>query len=135
MLKLTCRNTNSNPLCSCSIETESIKDYFLLCHYNPYKWINDIDNSLPALNEDNLTKLLFYNNNLFDDNKNQSIVMCTVGFIRRVRSWQRFSEYLLWLVKLIPLKSDTHIPEDFCPIKLSPTLARKNTNICLLRVS
>ena len=45
-----------------------------------------MNHSCSSLNENNLTKILLYNNNLLDDNKNQSIVMRTIGFVRRVKS-------------------------------------------------
>lgn len=44
--------------------------------------MNNFDGSLPVLNDDNLIKLLFNKNDLFDDNKNQSIVMCTVSRVK-----------------------------------------------------
>ena len=33
-----------------------------------------------------------------------------------------------------PLKSDHHVEENFCQIKIFPSLVRKNTIICLFRV-
>ena len=48
-----------------------------------------MNHSCSSLNENNLTKILLYNNNLLDDNKNQSIVMRTIGFVRRVKSSQK----------------------------------------------
>ena len=44
--------------------------------------MNNFDGSLPVLNDDNLIKLLFNKNDLFDDNKNQSIVMCTISRVK-----------------------------------------------------
>ena len=34
----------------------------------------------------------------------------------------------------ISLKSDSHVPENFCQIKIFPSHVRKNTMICLLGV-
>ena len=48
-----------------------------------------MNHSCSSLNENNLTKILLYNNNLLDDNKNQSIVMRTIEFVRRVKSSQK----------------------------------------------
>ena len=48
-----------------------------------------MNHSCSSLNENNLTKILLYNNNLLDDNKNQSIVMRTIGFVRRVKISQK----------------------------------------------
>ena len=39
---------------------------------------------------------------MFEDNKSQSILMCT---IRLIKKSQRFLEHLFWLVKWIPLKT------------------------------
>ena len=38
----------------------------------------NIDNSLPALNDDDRVKLVLYGNYLFDDNKYQSTLISTV---------------------------------------------------------
>ena len=48
-----------------------------------------MNHSCSSLNENNLTKILLYNNNLLDDNKNQSIVMRNIGFVRRVKISQK----------------------------------------------
>ena len=55
----------------------------------------NIDNSLPALNDDDRVKLVLYGNYLFDDNKYQSTLMSTVWSIKKS---QRFAEQLFWLV-------------------------------------
>ena len=68
-------NDTLNPRCFCSIETESITHYSLRCHfYNEIRTtlmneLRNIDDSLPALNQDNLKKLLLYGNYLFGDSK------------------------------------------------------------------
>ena len=44
--------------------------------------LRNIRDFFPALNDDNLIKLLLYGNDLFNDNKNQSVLMRTIRLIK-----------------------------------------------------
>ena len=86
-----------NPLCSCSIKAESTSHYFLRCHFfhaMRATLINDlrnIDSDLPTLRNENLTNILLYGNQIYDDNTNQIIVMQVIQYIK---DSQRFDEPL-----------------------------------------
>ena len=79
-------NDKLNPPCSCSIQTKSSTHYFLHHHfYNVKKIIlvddlRNIGDWIPALNDDSLIKLHLHYNDLFDNNKSWSILMCTIMF-------------------------------------------------------
>ena len=79
-----------NILCSRSIQTESIAHCFVCCHFynvNQTTLMNDlmnIDDSRPALNDNNLLKVFLDSNDLFNDNKNQNILKCTIKFIKKL---------------------------------------------------
>ena len=57
-----------NPLCPCSLETESISHFFLCCHLfdqirtNLKTELCEINDSILNISEDSLTKLLLYGN-------------------------------------------------------------------------
>ena len=67
-----------NPLCSC-IQVKSTSHYFLCCHFFdafPATFMNDfrnIGNDLLALRDENLTNILLYSNQIYDDKTNQII--------------------------------------------------------------
>ena len=42
--------------------------------------LGNIDDSLPVLNDNGIKERLLYGNDLFDDNKHWSILMCTIRF-------------------------------------------------------
>lgn len=90
-------NTNLNNFdgtlnipCSCSIQTESTAHCFLCCHFynvNQTTLMNDlmnIDDSFPLLNDINLLKVFLDSYDLFNDNKNQNILKCTIKFIKKL---------------------------------------------------
>ena len=88
-----------NPLCSCSLETESVGHYFLRCHY--YNRIRTtlmnnlqiIDRSILNLCDKNLTDLLLFGNSRkYDNVVNTYILSCSIEFLI---SSQRFDESLL----------------------------------------
>ena len=87
-----------NPLCPCSIETETTAHYFLRCHfYNANRSalmneLNEIDSSFSTLNENKLIDLILYGSDKFDDIKNHNILMSTIKFIK---DSERFDENLL----------------------------------------
>ena len=87
-----------NPLCSCSLETESTKHYFLRCHHYV-----SIRNTLlsgickqfgefKSVSESNQVQILLYGNEALDFETNHKILTCTIKFI--VES-KRFEEPLL----------------------------------------
>ena len=86
-----------NPLCSCSIEVESTSHYFLRCHFYDalratlMNDLRNIDSDLPALRDENLTNILLYGNQIYDDKANQIILM---HVIRYIKDSQRFDEPL-----------------------------------------
>ena len=87
-----------NPLCPCSIETETTAHYFLRCHfYNVNRFalmneLNEIYSSFSTLNENKFIDLILYGSDKFDDKKNHNILMSTIKFIK---DSQRFDENLL----------------------------------------
>ena len=76
-----------NPLCPCSIETETTPPYFLRCYfYNVnssalMNQLNEIDSSFCRLNENKFIDLIFYGSDKFDG-KNNYILMSTIKFIK-----------------------------------------------------
>ena len=87
-----------NPLCPCSIETETTAHYFLRCHfYNANRSalmneLNEVDTSFSTLNENKFIHLIFYGSDKFDDKKNHNILMSTIKFFK---DSQKFDENLL----------------------------------------
>ena len=87
-----------NPLCPCSIETETTAHYFLRCHFcNANRSalineLNEIDSSFCTLNENKFIDLTLYGSDKLDDKKNRNILMSTIKFIK---DSQRFDENLL----------------------------------------
>ena len=78
-----------NPLCSCSLEPESITHYLLHClFYNGQPKtlrdsLCDINESISNLSEANLTTLLLYvNSNLYSTVLNTKIINCTICYIK-----------------------------------------------------
>ena len=73
-----------NPLCSCSIEVESTSHYFLHSHFfdaSRATLMNDlrnIDSDLPTLRDENLTNIVLYGNQIYDEKTNQIILMHVV---------------------------------------------------------
>ena len=86
-----------NPLCSCSIEAESTSYYFLRCHVfdvllaTLMNNLRKIDSDLPTFRDENLTIILLYGNQIYDDKTNQIILM---HVIRHIKDSQRFDEPL-----------------------------------------
>ena len=86
-----------NPLCSCSIEVGSTSHYFLRCHFfNALRatlWndLRNTDSDLPTLKDENLTNILLYGDQIYDDKTNQIILK---HVIRYIKDSQRFNEPL-----------------------------------------
>ena len=88
-----------NPLCSCSLETESTSHFFLRCQ-NFITWKTNLTNELCKLDsnilnldEISLTKLLLYSDNKYENNVNKKILLASTNFIL---STQRFGGHLMW---------------------------------------
>ena len=70
-----------NPLCSCSIEEKSTSHYFLCCLFfdallaTLMNNLRNIENDLPTLKDENLTNVLLYSNQIYDDKINEIILM------------------------------------------------------------
>ena len=77
-----------NPLCSCSIKAESTSDYFLLTHFLNALWatlvnnLRNIDRDLPTLRVENLTNILLYGNQIYDNKTHQIILMHAIRYIK-----------------------------------------------------
>ena len=86
-----------NPLCPCSVETETKTHYFLCCHFYKcrhvcsYDDLNEIDSSFSTLN-DEFTDLILHGSDKFDDKKNPNILMYTIELIK---DSQRLDKHLL----------------------------------------
>ena len=87
-----------NPLCSCSLESESTTHFLLHCpFYNNqrialFESIRDIDESISNLSEDNLANTLLYGNNeLYSSETNTRILNCTICYLK---SSERFEAKL-----------------------------------------
>ena len=87
-----------NPLCTCSLEIETTKHFFLHCHYYSVfhiTFLNDLNNISPQFalfHEGVSVKTLLYGNPMFDENDSQKILETS---IRYTRDSKRFSGGLL----------------------------------------
>ena len=87
-----------NSLCTCSLEVESTKHFFLHYHYYSALFIyflnglNKISPQFTLLPEDVFVKTLLYGNPIFDEIDNQKIPTTSVRYILGSR---RFHESLL----------------------------------------
>ena len=87
-----------NPLCSCSLETESMAHVFLRCrYYNDIRIIlmnelNDIDNSITSIQPNELLRIILYGDCKFKDNVNKRILIATIQFIKNSN---RFNQSLI----------------------------------------
>ena len=86
-----------NPVCSCSIDVESISHYFLpfpsfdVLRATLMNDLRNIDSDLPTLRDENPTNILLYGNLMYEDKTNEIIVMHLIGYIKDL---QRFDELL-----------------------------------------
>ena len=77
-----------NPLCSCSIEVESTSLYFLRCHFfdsfraTLMNDLRNIDSDLPTSKNENLTNILLYGNQIYNNKTNQIILMHVMQYIK-----------------------------------------------------
>ena len=76
-----------NPLCSCSLETESPSHFFLHCHYftninsSLLDDLKSIDVNISSFPNSEILELLPYISLKFDLNQNTKILISSVGFI------------------------------------------------------
>ena len=87
-----------NPLCSCSLEFESVTHFLLHCHFYTnqrktlFDSLHDINTSIPNLSDDKLVNVLLYgDNNLYNTEINTLILNCTICFLK---SSERFDNAL-----------------------------------------
>ena len=77
-----------NPLCSCSLETESTLHFFLRCqNYTTLRRalmtdLKNINDTIMSLNGNDLLHVILYGNKNFDNNMNISILTATIKFIK-----------------------------------------------------
>ena len=87
-----------NPLCSCSLETESMAHFFLRCRYYSNNRItlmnelSDIDNSITSRQPNELLRIILYGDCKFKDNVNKRILIATIQFIKNSN---RFNQSLI----------------------------------------
>ena len=76
-----------NPLCSCSTEVESTSHYFLRCHFfealraTIMNELGNINSDLTTLRDENLTNILLYGNQIYDDKTNQIVLMHVIRYM------------------------------------------------------
>ena len=76
-----------NPLCSCSLETESTAQFFLRCRYYSniritlINDLNDIDNSITSRQPNELLRIVLYGDCKFKDNVNKRILIVNESLI------------------------------------------------------
>ena len=77
-----------NPLCSCSLETESTLHFFLRCqNYATLRRalmtdLKNINDAIMSLNESDPLHVILCGNGSFDNNMNISILTATIKFIK-----------------------------------------------------
>ena len=76
-----------NPLCTCSLEVESISHFSLRCfHYNDIREtllneLKSIDENIFKLSGSKLISLLLYGDSKFDSNKNTRLLNAAIKYI------------------------------------------------------
>ena len=87
-----------NPLCSCSLETESTAHFFLPCRYynnihiTLMTELNYIDNSITSRQPNELLRIVLHGDCKFKDNVNKRIFIATIQFIKNSN---RFNQSLI----------------------------------------
>ena len=77
-----------NPLCSCSLEVESTKHFFLHCHHYTnicktlLNTVEMIDESILNINDNDLTEILLFVNCKFSLERNSSISKTSINYIK-----------------------------------------------------
>ena len=84
-----------NPLCSCSLETESLSHFFLHCHHfrnilvTLFDDLQSVDRNIPSFSVNELVDLLLYGSPNFNLNQNNMIPSSSISLI--IKS-ERFSD-------------------------------------------
>ena len=92
-----------NPLCSCSLETESTAYFFLRCrnYKNIYitlmNELKDTDNSITSGQPNELLQIILYGDCKFKDNVNKRILIAAMQFIKNSN---RFNQSLTCKTKI-----------------------------------
>ena len=87
-----------NPLCSCSLESESNAHFFLRCRcYSNIRItlmneLNDIDNSITSRQTNELLRIILYGDCKLKDDLNKQILIATIQFIKNSN---RFNQSLI----------------------------------------
>ena len=82
-----------NPLCFCSLESESTTHYFLCCqNFTDLRkcLMNElikINSCILTLDEKSLTKLLLYGDGRYDSKTNKSLILASINFIYSSKSF------------------------------------------------
>ena len=78
-----------NPLCSCSLEPETVSHFLLHCPYHNihrktlFDSFSAIDESISDLSDSDLVTLLLYGNiRLYNSKQNTCILNCTISFLK-----------------------------------------------------
>ena len=87
-----------NPLCSCSLETETTAHFFLRCRkytdvcLTLMKELYRIDSSITSRQPNELLRIILYDDSKFKDNVNKEILIATIQFIKNSN---RFNQSLI----------------------------------------
>ena len=87
-----------NPLCSCSLETESTVHFFPRCrYYNNIRItlmneLSDIDNSITSRQPNELLRIILYGDCKLKDDVSKLILIATIQFIKNSN---RFNQSLI----------------------------------------
>ena len=88
----------SNPLCSCSLETDSMAHLFLCCrNYTNIRItfmneLNDFDKSVTSRQQNELLRIILYGDCKFKGNVNKRILIANIQFIKNSH---RFNQSLI----------------------------------------
>ena len=84
-----------NPLCSCSLEVESTKHFFLHCHHYTnirktlLNTVEMIDGSILNVSDDDLIEILLFGNCKFSLEENSSIIKASINYIKNSKRFDK----------------------------------------------
>ena len=87
-----------NPLCTCSLEIESLSHFFLYCHYftnihsTLFSELQSIDVNITKFSDNEIVDLLLYGSPKFETDQNHKILSSCISFILNS---ERFDSLLL----------------------------------------